>query len=213
MPDRELVITGLSANKKPELARAVAEARATARAGLVKWNARFVLDRSQKRPMLKLVGEATSSGVVPVLEPRKPSGQRATIRLKRTEAELAALRGLQVVKVQAEASGLDLAVAQDRADRALFRDAILTFASARGLTDSQLYGTITIVNYSAMDEGDRVAVRAELSVSFGARSSVINDGTPRATVSEEREETPEEEWEVAPQPEPSSAPASAPVKK
>ncbi len=203
----------MSALKKPEMARPLAEARAAARAGLVKWNVRFVLDRSRSRPLLKLVGEAASAGVTPLVEPRKPAGQRATIRLKRTEAELAALRGLQVVRVQAEASGLDLAVAQDRADRALFRDAILVFANARGVKEPQLYGTITIVNYSAVDEGDRVSVRADLSVSFGARAKVLGEGTPVATVSEDREETGEEDWsDGSTQAQATSAPASAPGK-
>ncbi len=212
-PEPELVITGLSALKKPDLARPVAEARAAARAGLVKWNVRFVLDRSRSRPLLKLVGEAASAGVTPASEPRKPVGQRATIRLKRTEAELAALRGLQVVRVQTEASGLDLAVAQDRADRALFRDAVLVFANARGLQDPQLYGSITIVNYSATDEGDRIVVRADLSVAFGPRAKVLNEGTPVASVSEDREETGEESWSDGQEnDQPTSAPASAPVK-
>ena len=211
-PQKELVITGLSASKNPELAKKVAQARAVSRAGLVKSNVRFVLDRSRGKPMLKLVGEQTSAGISPDFEARKPAGQKALIRLQRTQAELDALSGLKIAHVEAEAAGLDLAVAQDRADRALFREAILRFAAAEQVGDPQLYGALTIVNYSAKDEGDRVSVNADIHVKFGDRSSTLSERTERKTFSEDQEEVPEENIELATDVQGEAAPASTEVK-
>jgi hypothetical protein len=191
-PAPEVLVRGLSSSKNPELAKDVARSRATVRAGLIKSSGRFVLDRSRGKPMLKLLSEPTSTGLSPDFEALRPVGQQAVIRLKRTPAELEALSQLQVVRVKTEASGLDLAVAQDRADRALFRDAILLFASAQLQNDPQLYGTLTIVNYGADATNERVVVRADIAVTFGSRSAVLARQAQKTTVNEDQEEVPEE---------------------
>lgn len=191
-PQQELSIRGLSTNKNPQLADNVATARASNRAAWIKSNPRFVLDRSRGKPMLKLVGEPTSTGLAPELTPMKPVGKKATIKLKRSPAELTALSSLQVVRVATEASGLDLAVAHDRADRAVYREAILRFAQAQGKNDPTLYGTLIIVNYDADQKDDRVIVTADISVSFGDKTTVVSEQVAKTVVNEDQEEVPEE---------------------
>lgn len=166
-PVSEVTVVAVSSGRDVALAESVARNRAIARAGQIKQGLGFVLDRSRAKPMLKVFTESTA-GVIPSVEPRKPSGMRATIALQRTPAELQALAALKVARMQTEASGLDIAVAHDRADRTLYKEAILLFAKAEGKKERVLSGRITIVNYTAEDEKNMVRVQADVHVSFGA---------------------------------------------
>jgi hypothetical protein len=195
-PLSEIVVVGVSSNKNLELANSAARARALDRAAQITstQGTAFAFDRSHGKTILKLISQNVSAGVTPELEARKPVGARATIRVTRSASDLETLRALETVHVKAQASGLDLAVAQMRADRVLYRESIQHFARVRGKGDAKLYGLLRIVNYKVGDTGDTVDVEADIAVTFGTEA-VMRQQSERAAVSEELEEVepPEEQ--------------------
>jgi hypothetical protein len=188
-PEREIVLIGVSSVRNLELAKDTARGRVLDRASqiLSPTGIAFALDRSRGKPMLKIMSQGVPSGLTAEIEPRKPQGARATVKIARSDNDLADLRALDVVSVSADASGLDLAIAQERADRALFREAILRFASAKGLNDPKLYGRLRVVGYRAKDAGENVHVDAEISVAFSTDAEVRGEAK-KSYVNEELEE-------------------------
>ncbi len=188
-PERELTVVAVSSSRDEAAAKEVARGRALERAAKIghPGGMAFSLAKSRAKPRLKLMSRGVSLGLTPEIEVRKPSGARATIKLTRPDNALADLAALRIVRASAQASGLDLAVAQDRADRAVFCDAILRAAAALRKTDATLYGVLRVVNYHAADEGETVRVTADVSVTFGD-DSVVREQTQQTHVNEELEE-------------------------
>jgi hypothetical protein len=75
----------------------------------------------------------------------------------------------------------------ERADRAVYRSAILQFAQAKSRFDPKLFGVLRVVNYHATDDGDSVRVTADVAVMFGT-DAVMRKQAQQTQVSEEKEE-------------------------
>jgi len=189
-PEREIVLMAVSSIRNPELARDTVRARVLDRAAQMMnpQGIAFALDRSRGKPMLKLVSQNVASGLTPEVEPRKPIGARATVKIIRSESDLVELQALEVVDVAANATGLDVAIAQERADRAIYREAILRFAAAKGLSDPKLYGRLRVVSYQAVDSGEDIRVDAQISVVFSTDAVVRQAEEKKTFVNEELEE-------------------------
>jgi hypothetical protein len=162
-PAAALEIVGFSSQKNSDLAVAAASNRALTRAA---WVAKpGALHFTYTRTSLKLfTPEAAFEGLTAKTERQEPFGARAVIRVVRSAEEQRALAGRSTVHVRATARSLDLAVAQERADRSAIKQAIAACASG----DAPQTGALTVVNYAASAAGQEVTVVADVIVSFGA---------------------------------------------
>ncbi len=173
-PGSEVEVLGLSTLRSNELAMSAATNRALARATWIAHpdTLRFSLTRQGKSVAFKLFAPETPlTGVVPQNERLHPFGARSKVMVKRTAEETAALAKLKAVHVQASARGLDLSVAQMRAERSAFETAVLKVASDDA---GALSGTLTIVNYHAESATEEVTVSADVAVRFGAPPAPTN---------------------------------------